>query len=46
MDGLIVVGASDMDAKIQAAMKRAEKTERKELTADLAEIESDAAAEG
>ena len=44
--GLIVVGASDMDAKIQAAMKRAEKTERKELTADLAEIESDAAAEG
>jgi uncharacterized membrane protein len=40
--GLIVVGVSDVGAKIEAAMKKAEKLERKELKADNAEIEKDA----
>ncbi|MGH8976562.1 MAG: hypothetical protein ACRDV7_00700, partial [Acidimicrobiia bacterium] len=40
--GLVVVGASDMGAKIEATMKRAEKREKKELKADNAEIEKDA----
>ena len=40
--GLVVVGASDMGAKIEAAMKKAEKREKKELKADNAEIEKDA----
>lgn len=44
--GLIVVGASDMEAKIEKAMAKAEKKERKELKADLDEIEKDAADEG
>ena len=42
--GLIVVGVSDMEAKIEAAMARAEKVEAKELKADAAEIEKDASA--
>ena len=40
--GLVVVGVSDMGAKIEAAMKKAEKLEKKELKADNAEIEKDA----
>jgi uncharacterized membrane protein len=42
--GLVVVGVADMDAKIKAAMKRAQKVEAKELKADTAAIEADAAA--
>jgi uncharacterized membrane protein len=41
--GLVVVAVSDMGAKVEAAMKRAEKLERKELKADTEEIEKDAA---
>jgi hypothetical protein len=44
--GLVVVAVSDMGAKVEAAMKRADKLERKELKADMAEIERDAAAAG
>ena len=40
--GLVVVGVSDMGAKIERAMKKAEKVEAKELKADTAEIEADA----
>ncbi len=43
--GLIVVGASDMESKVEDAMAKAKKKERKELKADLAEIESDASAD-
>jgi uncharacterized membrane protein len=42
--GLVVVGVSDMGAKIEAAMKKAKKQEKKELKADNAEIEKDAKA--
>ncbi len=41
--GLVVVAVSDMDAKVEAAMKRAAKLEKKELKADAEEIERDAA---
>ena len=41
--GLVVVAVSDMGAKVEAAMKRAEKLQAKELKADNAEIERDAA---
>ena len=41
--GLVVVGIADMEAKVEQAMKRAAKVERKELKADTAEIERDAA---
>jgi uncharacterized membrane protein len=45
--GLVVVGVSDMGAKIERAMKKANKVETKELKADTAEIEADAkSAEG
>ena len=44
--GLVVVAVSDMGAKVQRAMKRAEKLEQKELKADTAEIERDAAEAG
>ena len=45
--GLVVVGMSDMGAKIERAMKKAKKVEAKELKADTAEIEADAkSAEG
>src|SRR5215470_6870104 len=45
--GLIVVGVSDMGAKIERAMKKAEKVEAKELKVDTAEMEADAkSAEG
>jgi hypothetical protein len=40
--GLIVVGVSDMGAKIEREMKRAEKIQAKQLKADVEEIERDA----
>jgi uncharacterized membrane protein len=40
--GLVVVGVSDMGAKIEHAMKKAQKVEARELKADTAEIEADA----
>lgn len=40
--GLVVVGVADTGAKIEAAMKKAEKVETKELKADNAAIEADA----
>jgi uncharacterized membrane protein len=40
--GLVVVGVSDMGAKIEQAMKKARKVETRELKADTAEIEADA----
>jgi uncharacterized membrane protein len=40
--GLVVVGVSDMGAKIERAMAHAEKVRAKELKADSAEIEADA----
>jgi len=42
--GLVVVAISDMGAKVERAMQRAAKLEQKELKADTAEIERDAAA--
>ena len=44
--GLVVVGVSDMGAKIERAMRRAEKLETKQLKADPAEIEADARSAG
>jgi hypothetical protein len=44
--GLVVVAVSDMGAKIERAMRRAEKLERKQLEADGAAIERDAASAG
>jgi uncharacterized membrane protein len=41
--GLVVVAVSDMGAKVEQAMKRAEKLQQKQLKADTAEIERDAA---
>jgi uncharacterized membrane protein len=41
--GLVVVAVSDMGAKVEQAMKRAEKIEQKEMKADTAAIERDAA---
>ncbi len=41
--GLVVVAVSDMGAKVEQAMKRAEKLQAKELKADNDEIERDAA---
>jgi len=43
--GLVGVGVADMAAKIEKAMERAEKQERKELKADVAEIEQDASSD-
>jgi uncharacterized membrane protein len=40
--GLIVVGVSDMGARVEEAMKHAEKIEKKELKADNEAIEADA----
>jgi uncharacterized membrane protein len=42
--GLVVVGVSDMQAKIEHAMKKASKIEAKEMKADAKEIEKDAKA--
>jgi uncharacterized membrane protein len=44
--GLVVVGVSDMGAKIKKAMKKAQKVDTKELKADTAAIEADAKAAG
>ena len=44
--GLVVVGVSDMGAKIEQAMRRAEKVQAKQLKADTAEIEQDAKTAG
>ena len=41
--GLVVVAVADMGAKVERAMKRAAKLQQKELKADTAEIERDAA---
>jgi len=41
--GLVVVAVADMGAKVEQAMKRAEKLEQKQIEADLAELERDAA---
>jgi hypothetical protein len=40
--GLVVVGVSDMQAKIERAMKKAKKVEAKQLKADTKAIEADA----
>jgi uncharacterized membrane protein len=40
--GLVVVGVSDMGAKIERAMKKARKVEARQLKADTAGIEADA----
>jgi uncharacterized membrane protein len=40
--GLVVVGVSDMGAKIEREMRRAEKLQKKQLKADVEEIERDA----
>lgn len=40
--GLVVVGVSDMEAKIDAALKHAEKKAKKEMKADLKEVEKEA----
>ncbi|HEY7272809.1 MAG TPA: hypothetical protein VH502_08750 [Actinoplanes sp.] len=44
--GLVVVAVSDMGAKVEQAMRRAEKLETRELKADTAEIEQDAKVAG
>ena len=44
--GLVVVGVADMGAKIEQAMRRAEKVHARQLQADIAEIEADAKAAG
>lgn len=41
--GLVVVAVSDMGAKVERAMERASKLQQKQLKADTAEIERDAA---
>ena len=43
--GLVVVAVADMEAKVEAAMKRAEKIQAKQLKADQKAIEEDAKAE-
>jgi uncharacterized membrane protein len=40
--GLVVVAVSDMGAKVERAMKRAEKLQQKQLQADTDELERDA----
>lgn len=40
--GLIVVGVSDMQAKIDKAMAKADKIEKKQIEADVAEAQKDA----
>jgi uncharacterized membrane protein len=40
--GLVVVAVSDMQAKVERAMKQAQKVEARELKADTAKIEADA----
>jgi len=43
--GLVVVAIADMESKIEAAMKRAEKIEAKQVKADEKAIEADAKAD-
>jgi hypothetical protein len=43
--GLVVVAISDMEAKIEGAMKRAEKIQAKQLKADQKAIEAEAKSE-
>ena len=43
--GLVVVGVSDTEAKVKHALKKARKTEEKQLKADNAAIEADAKAD-
>ncbi len=43
--GLIVVGVSDMGAKIEAEMAKADKVEEKQIQADIDEIQKDASEE-
>jgi uncharacterized membrane protein len=43
--GLVVVAVSDMKAKVEAEMKRAEKVQAKELKADQEALEADAKAD-
>jgi hypothetical protein len=43
--GLVVVGVTDMGAKVEAAMAKADKVEQKQLEADTAEIREDAEAD-
>ena len=43
--GLIVVGVADVGSRIEEAMAKAQKVEKKQLTADSAEIEADAKSE-
>jgi outer membrane lipoprotein SlyB len=43
--GLVVVGVSDMEAKIEHAMKKAKKKEARQLKADTKAIEKDAKAD-
>jgi uncharacterized membrane protein len=40
--GLVVVGVSDMEAKVRAAMKHAQKVEEKKLKSDQAALEKEA----
>jgi len=40
--GLVVVGVSDMESKVRAAMKRADKLQEKQIKADQDKIEADA----
>ena len=44
--GLIAVGVADMGAKIEHAMKKAQKIEAKQIKADQQAIEADAKADG
>jgi uncharacterized membrane protein len=44
--GLIVIGASDMEAKVEHALKKADKIAKKELKADMKELEKEAKEEG
>jgi hypothetical protein len=44
--GLVVVGVSDMGAKIEREMRRAEKIQKKQLKADVEDIERDARSAG
>jgi uncharacterized membrane protein len=44
--GLVVVAVADMGAKVERAMQRAAKLEQKQIEADMAELERDAASAG
>jgi uncharacterized membrane protein len=44
--GLVVVAVSDMGAKVERAMERAEKVQQKQIEADVEEIERDATSGG